>query len=283
MTTPMSFQAIRPDMMFGRLRVVSRAESRRSPGGTFFAYYHCVCTCGNTGEFRGKNLLNGNTRSCGCLRGEKTRVEVGMRFGRWQIIGEPKLGAEPAGEMRWYVACECQCGKRNEVLIKNLCAGLSRSCGCFQRERAIDVHSNPNAVSRSPLYSVWSSMISRCANPKNKSFARYGGRGIAVCAEWLQFPAFRTWGEASGYSAGLTLDRRDNDQGYNPGNCRWVTPLVNARNSSRPNKVQWEGKIVAVTELAERFGLRGMTVYNRIRRGWTLQRALETPSKGVLA
>jgi hypothetical protein len=79
------------------------------------------------------------------------------------------------------------------------------------------------------LYRAWSKMKERCYNPNNKDFVRYGARGIGVCDEWRRsFAAFESWALANGYDDALTIDRRDNNQGYFPGNCRWVTPAFPA-------------------------------------------------------
>lgn len=83
-----------------------------------------------------------------------------------------------------------------------------------------------------PLYAVWSMMKSRCRNPNHPDWKRYGGRGIAVCAEWEGFQEFFKWAVGSGWKRGLWLDRKNNDKGYRPKNCRWVTPLVSAENRS---------------------------------------------------
>lgn len=74
------------------------------------------------------------------------------------------------------------------------------------------------------LYSVWCTMKSRCYNPQTKSYPYYGAMGITVCPQWRNdYPAFKAWAERSGYRPGLTLDRRDNNRGYSPDNCKWST------------------------------------------------------------
>ena len=72
-----------------------------------------------------------------------------------------------------------------------------------------------------PLYQRWQGMKARCARPSHKDWEHYGGRGITVCDEWQEFPAFRDWAEENWH--GLTLDRIDNDKGYSPNNCKWST------------------------------------------------------------
>jgi hypothetical protein len=85
-------------------------------------------------------------------------------------------------------------------------------------------------VRMTKLYNVWSSMKSRCSNAKHHAFARYGARGIAVCAEWQAFGTFRAWAIKSGYVAGRYIDRINNDEGYSPSNCRWVSAAGSVRN-----------------------------------------------------
>ena len=96
----------------------------------------------------------------------------------------------------------------------------------------------------SKLYGVWRSMRNRCTNPNNKDFSDYGARGISVRSEWQNFSTFHAWALANGYAEGLTLDRTNNDEGYEPANCRWVTRKEQAQNRRRrlsgiQNKKKW--------------------------------------------
>ena len=81
----------------------------------------------------------------------------------------------------------------------------------------------------SGLYHSWQNMKQRCCNPKNPKYPRYGGRGITVCKEWQDITGFFAWAKESGWKQGLTIDRIDNNKGYCPDNCRWVSVSENSR------------------------------------------------------
>lgn len=111
------------------------------------------------------------------------------------------------------------------------------------------VRANEVGWSRTPLYKVWNGMKRRCHEPQAQNYRWYGGRGITVCEEWRHdFLTFRTWAENNGYEKGMELDRINNDLGYNPDNCRWLTKLDNLAN--RRGYLQEEIQ-VALKELAE--------------------------------
>lgn len=101
--------------------------------------------------------------------------------------------------------------------------GNAASCGCARRGRrpASDRHGHA-AATRSATYRSWCAMWTRCTNPKTIGWANYGGRGITVCVRWRVFETFLA--DMGERPEGTTLDRRDPDGNYEPGNCRWATP-----------------------------------------------------------
>lgn len=190
---------------------------------------------------------------------------AGQTYGEWTAVSYASNG-------KW--ACRCSCGALKTIEGASLRGSKSRSCqSCARRANP---HRRTHGASGSKLYQVWLGMRRRCLNEGDGAYARYGGRGITVCAEWANsFETFRQWAETAGYAVGLTLDRRNNDGPYSPDNCRWATYAQQNRNYSRTRMVEFEGKTVPVIDLAERFGIKPHTLRQRIfRYGWTVERAI---------
>ena len=93
------------------------------------------------------------------------------------------------------------------------------------------------------LRNILNQAVHRCTNSNNKRYKNYGGRGIGVCAEWLSDRVlFLKWAFANGWVKGLQLDRIDNNKGYSPDNCRFVTAKVNANNRSDTRIIEYLGE-----------------------------------------
>lgn len=157
-----------------------------------------------------------------------SKYAVGKKFGRLTIVGK--------AEKSLHFNCKCDCGNERVVFMGNLSRGHTQSCGCLQKERARTAKSTHGMSKKHPLYRVWDQMKDRCNNPNHKFYQNYGGRGIKVCDEWMDFQKFFDWSIRNGYQRGLEIDRRNNDGIYEPSNCRWVTRKINS-NNRRPRKV----------------------------------------------
>lgn len=139
-----------------------------------------------------------------------------------------------------------------------------------------------HGLSNTSIYKKWRHMKRRCS-PKestDKMYKNYGSRGITVCEEWKEdFVAFYNWAMANGYSEGLELDRKDNDKGYSPDNCRWITRHENQRCKRTAKYATINGVTKTGTEWAEEAGLPAHIVNERIKRGWSPEKLL-LPSQG---
>lgn len=164
-------------------------------------------------------------------------LDVGDRRERLEIAGTPfylPVGAKQ--KSRQHAVVRCDCGRVVVMDLNNIISGSIVSCGCYRRQ----VHSagcrerfTTHGQSYSGLYAVWQSMRARCENQKHRFFYRYGARGISVCQEWADFANFQQWAQASGYQSGLSIDRKDNDGGYSPENCQWITRSENTAKMHR--------------------------------------------------
>ena len=160
----------------------------------------------------------------------------GQKFGKLTVLRE--IGRDKHNKVLWL--CRCECG--NEVIVRgdHLRSGNTTSCGCYHRERLAEA-STTHGMRKTRLYSVWASMLVRVGVTKGaseKSKHYYQDRGITVCDEWLVFENFRDWALSHGYSDDLEIDRIDNDKGYCPENCRWVSRRENINNRRNTTRLE---------------------------------------------
>lgn len=132
------------------------------------------------------------------------------------------------------------------------------------------------------LYSIWTGMKGRCLCPKINSYARYGGRGIEVCAEWKKFIPFMEWALVNGYSDNKELDRQDGAKGYYPNNCRFTTKKQNCRNKDDNFLLTAFSETKCLIDWVEddRCKCSYQTLWKRLRSyGWIPEKAITTPTR----
>lgn len=132
---------------------------------------------------------------------------------------------------------------------------------------------------RTRLYHIWNSMKQRCTNPNAVSYKYYGAKGVSVCHEWESFSGFRDWALSNGYKENLTIDRIKNTGNYEPSNCRWSTNKAQQNNTSYNKLLTYCGETYNITQWAEIKGIPRTTLYNRVRRNWSVERTLTTPKR----
>lgn len=125
-----------------------------------------------------------------------------------------------------------------------------------------------HGLSHTRIDNIYKSMIDRCLNPKSRNFHKYGAKGIGVCDEWKSDNTkFFEWSFANGYAENLTLDRIDNNQGYSPNNCRWVSYKTQNNNRTNNHYVEAFGKRKTIAEWSDITGFKQSTIWERLKRG----------------
>jgi hypothetical protein len=193
----------------------------------------------------------------------------GMRFGRLTVLERAENNKH--GQARWL--CLCDCGSETIVGSGNLSSGNTMSCGCLHREGLI-TRNTVHGECHSRLYDIWAGMKTRVSNPGRKEFACYGGKGITVCEEWNDYPAFRDWAMANGYRDDLSIDRIDNDGNYEPCNCRWVDMKTQANNTRRNRFLTVGNMTYTIAEWSRKLNVRSGLIIDHLRLGWTPEQAL---------
>ena len=196
---------------------------------------------------------------------------TGQRFGRLIVIDEA------TGRARVHWNCICDCGTPSVVSANFLLGGRTKSCGCLHKEKFTF---RKHGESKSKLYYIWLSMISRCHDLRDAAYDRYGGRGIVVCDRWRKsFEAFRD--DMGPRPEGrYSVDRRNNSKGYCPENCRWANDFEQARNSRKNRILEHAGKRHCVSEWAQILGISPGVLHSRLNSyGWSVEKTLTTPVK----
>lgn len=197
----------------------------------------------------------------------------GAEVGYLKVI--EKTSVRYGSSVMW--RCSCVCGRDDFLATSfHLKHGKIKSCGCMTRE-IISMSRTRHAMTDTPTWKSWKSMLDRCLLKAHKSFPAYGGRGITVCKEWFEFEQF--YADMGDRPAGTTLGRIDNERGYEKGNCRWETFGQQANNRRSSRVITFDGKTMTLTEWANAIGIIQTSLSKRLASGWSVERALTTPAK----
>ena len=207
---------------------------------------------------------------------------IGQEFGCLIVIRHKGIKTYNCGTKDHLWVCECQnCGKEHIYSQSYLKSGRA-SCSCIKSIKLSQTLTKHGGC-KTKLYGIWYTMKNRCYNKKNKSYKRYGGRGITVCNEWLNFAQFRDWSIKNGYeeNKGLSIDRINNNGNYEPSNCRWVNSFVQANNKRNNHKVIINDNEYSLNQLERLTGMDHRLIGRRLKDGWEINTILETkPIKG---
>jgi len=205
------------------------------------------------------------------------------RFGKLVIIGPaPRSGG---GHVQY--RCRCDCGEITVTHAARLRSGNTTSCGCHKRS----VRGNANrthgegrpGLTQTKEHHIWIGMLRRCNNKRDHAYLRYGGRGIKVCDRWSGRQGYANFlADMGRCPSGMTLERKRVNEGYSLENCIWATRTAQARNRRSNKIVEYRGKKYVQAALVEKFGLTRETFSKRLRLGWPVEKAVETPLRGSL-
>lgn len=255
----------------GKLIVVKEAGRDKHGGVTWL----CQCDCGNTRIVSNGCLKRKVTTSCGCSNWSIQIKDItGNRYGRLVVLRFIKTD----DKRRSLWECQCDCGKTVIVQKNNLTSGNTKSCGCLSSSLK-----TTHNKSKSRLYSVWHGMKQRCLNPNVEEYKNYGGRGIKICPEWMDFETFYQWAISNGFIENSpkgqnTIDRIDVNGNYEPLNCRFVNMSVQSNNTRRNKLLTYQGRTQTISQWANEIGINRRTLEARIvDYHWSVEKALTYP------
>jgi hypothetical protein len=196
---------------------------------------------------------------------------TGNKYHRLTVVGF----AERRGSA-YYWRCVCDCGTARIVGRSALVSGITKSCGCFNKERVAATQTT-HGKSHTPEYNSWLAMNMRCKSPKAKGYEHYGGRGVIVCDRWAS--SFENFYEDMGPRPdGTTLDRIDPEGNYEPLNCRWLNHATNCAIKRKTMFVTFRGETKTIADWARHSSIPYTTLWQRIaRNGWSIDRAITEP------
>jgi len=203
---------------------------------------------------------------------------TGKKFGRLKVVKFSRSRKLSAGISYRYWNCLCDCGAELEVSTGNLNHAHTQSCGCLQRDRALEANRIHLGI-KTAEFACWVHIRQRCENERSKDYRNYGARGIKVCVRWNSFLNFLSdMGKKPSHH--LTIERIDNDGDYSPSNCRWATRKEQNRNSRSNRLLSFGGNKMTTSQWAEFMGVPRSILHKRAYRGWSDEKVLTTPVRG---
>ena len=204
---------------------------------------------------------------------KRITIEVGDRYSNLVVTELTTSGRHKLA------VCHCDCGNTTTTNIYKLSSGHTKSCGCRRgANRSSTAVRNPPGSSKKDGYLAWQGMITRCTNKNHKWYHRYGGRGVTIDQSWID--SFHKFMSDMGPrpTKKHSIERKDNNKGYEPGNCVWATKTTQNCNRGNYNRVyEMDGQRMCLAEWIRATGVNGGKLRARIRIGWDFVRAIKTP------
>lgn len=210
--------------------------------------------------------------------GKRKEIPNGTKFGDLVVIGVGEDYIQPSnGNHHSTSICQCKCGNIKTIPNNDLRKGRIKSCGCMSNEYQRISHTK-HGEKYTRLYHIWNSMKKRCLCSTSDNYEYYGGRGISLCDEWLDYIEFSKWAKSNGYKDNLTIDRINVDGNYCPENCRWVTMAEQNDNKTTTIYLTSNNETYTLSQWSKILNI----PYSTLRRrycflGWSAEKTLTTP------
>lgn len=183
----------------------------------------------------------------------------------------------------------CSCGVEKEVCVSYVNNGYVKSCGCFTKQQrdATALRKTTHGLSKKVLYRIYRGIIKRCEYEKCIEYPRYGGRGVTMCKEWRDdFKLFYEWALLNGWRKGLHVDKDVIPKRlgipaiiYSPEMCSIITQRENSNAVCNNIEVSYLGKKQNLSQWCDELNLDYRFVWQRIKLGWSAEKALATPKR----
>ncbi len=272
-------------LQFGRLTPI-----KQDPDD--LAKSFCNCDCGRIKSINSKNVKDGATKSCGCIRVERSKSRAlditNQRFGWLTAISRAENHVKPSGGIVSQWNCLCDCGNHIIMYTESLKSGNTKSCGCQHYQTGEKHFSFKHGLSGGhPLYNRLCHIIERCYRENHPNYPNYGGRGIKVFQGWLDDrKSFIDYIESlypddlyDLLEEGMSLDRIDVNGNYEPGNLKLATNEEQANNKTNNRIVNAFGYTLSLANAVRKFGRQAYgTVRHRLNSGFDPEKALILPT-----
>lgn len=199
----------------------------------------------------------------------------GQRFGRLVALSRSITSAT---RVSW--DCVCDCGNRLSVVGGALRSGNTKSCGCgkaIANMRTHTTHGHARSSGDTRAYMIWGAMLRRCHSETHKDYGYYGARGIRVCDSWRK--SFATFLSDMGEpEKGMTLDRKENNEGYSPSNCVWASRMDQSNNTRNNLMIQTPSSLMTLAEFSRETGINYSNLRAKLKRGVSIINGIEIKS-----
>lgn len=204
---------------------------------------------------------------------------VGKKFNRLTVLYFDHKKPHPNSTKGYFYFYKCQCECSNITIVKRerLINGETKSCGCYGKEIRRELLATKRILSHR-LYDIWQGIKTRCYDVNCEKYPHYGGRGIIMCDNWkTNFDNFYNWAIVNGYRDDLTIERINVNGNYEPFNCTWANAKTQANNRTNNHLIYFNNQTHTLSEWAEIIKINRSTLWYRLKRGWTVERAFTTP------